>query len=76
VEQIYFHLSDAAGAHKPAFLYHLHYVVLIWLASLVVPGEIVSNHDELMCNFFAQADALAYGKVSFFKSHHLVKHFL
>ncbi len=57
VEQIYFHLSDAAGAHKPAFLYHLHYVVLI-------------------CNFFAQADALAYGKVSFFKSHHLVKHFL
>ncbi|CAK9259007.1 unnamed protein product [Sphagnum jensenii] len=26
------------------------------------PGEIVSNHDELMCNFFAQADALAYGK--------------
>jgi glucose-6-phosphate isomerase len=22
----------------------------------------VSNHDELMCNFFAQADALAYGK--------------
>lgn len=25
-------------------------------------GEAVSNHDELMCNFFAQADALAYGK--------------
>jgi glucose-6-phosphate isomerase len=25
-------------------------------------GEPVSNHDELMCNFFAQADALAYGK--------------
>ena len=24
-------------------------------------GEIVSNHDELMCNFFAQADALAVG---------------
>lgn len=23
----------------------------------------MSNHDELMCNFFAQADALAYGKV-------------
>lgn len=22
----------------------------------------MSNHDELMCNFFAQADALAYGK--------------
>lgn len=25
-------------------------------------GEIVSNHDELMANFFAQPDALAYGK--------------
>eukprot|EP00899_Mesostigma_viride_P006092 jgi/Mesvir1/15484/Mv20020-RA.1 len=25
-------------------------------------GEVVSNHDELMSNFFAQADALAYGK--------------
>ncbi|KAK9786064.1 hypothetical protein WJX73_005394 [Symbiochloris irregularis] len=27
-----------------------------------VGGEVVSNHDELMCNFFAQADALATGK--------------
>lgn len=27
------------------------------------PGEVVSNHDELMSNFFAQPDALAYGKV-------------
>eukprot|EP00245_Coleochaete_scutata_P004800 TRINITY_DN177_c0_g5_i1.p1 TRINITY_DN177_c0_g5~~TRINITY_DN177_c0_g5_i1.p1 ORF type:complete len:573 (-),score=108.68 TRINITY_DN177_c0_g5_i1:883-2601(-) len=27
-----------------------------------LPGEPVSNHDELMSNFFAQADALAYGK--------------
>jgi glucose-6-phosphate isomerase len=25
-------------------------------------GESVSNHEELMCNFFAQPDALAYGK--------------
>jgi glucose-6-phosphate isomerase len=25
-------------------------------------GEAVSNHDELMCNFFAQPDALATGK--------------
>ena len=25
-------------------------------------GETVSNHDELMSNFFAQPDALAYGK--------------
>lgn len=27
-------------------------------------GEIVSNHDELMSNFFAQPDALAYGKTT------------
>ncbi|GBF92522.1 cytosolic phosphoglucose isomerase, partial [Raphidocelis subcapitata] len=30
--------------------------------SVYLTNEIVSNHDELMCNFFAQADALAYGK--------------
>jgi glucose-6-phosphate isomerase len=30
--------------------------------SVYLKGEIVSNHDELMCNFFAQADALATGK--------------
>ena len=30
--------------------------------SVYLKGEIVSNHDELMCNFFAQADALAVGK--------------
>lgn len=30
--------------------------------SVYLKGELVSNHDELMCNFFAQADALAYGK--------------
>jgi len=28
----------------------------------VLVGEPVSNHDELMSNFFAQPDALAYGK--------------
>ncbi|XP_022894552.1 glucose-6-phosphate isomerase, cytosolic 2B isoform X3 [Olea europaea var. sylvestris] len=27
-------------------------------------GEMVSNHDELMSNFFAQPDALAYGKTA------------
>jgi hypothetical protein len=32
----------------------------------VQTGEPISNHDELMCNFFAQPDALAYGKVWFF----------
>ena len=30
----------------------------------VMQGEVVSNHDELMCNFFAQADALATGKTA------------
>lgn len=30
--------------------------------SVYLRGEMVSNHDELMCNFFAQADALAVGK--------------
>ncbi|RUL89252.1 glucose-6-phosphate isomerase [Tautonia sociabilis] len=29
-----------------------------------VPGEPVSNHDELMANFFAQPDALAVGKTA------------
>lgn len=29
---------------------------------VALAGEPVSNHDELMCNFFAQADALAAGK--------------
>ena len=32
--------------------------------SVYLKDEIVSNHDELMCNFFAQADALAVGKTS------------
>lgn len=30
--------------------------------SVYLKNEVVSNHDELMCNFFAQADALAFGK--------------
>jgi glucose-6-phosphate isomerase len=29
-----------------------------------LPGEAVSNHDELMANFFAQPDALAFGKTA------------
>lgn len=32
------------------------------LAWCALQGEVVSNHDELMCNFFAQADALATGR--------------
>ena len=31
-------------------------------AAVSLEGEPVSNHDELMSNFFAQPDALAYGK--------------
>ena len=31
-------------------------------APVSLEGERVSNHDELMANFFAQPDALAYGK--------------
>lgn len=29
---------------------------------IYLQGEVVSNHDELMSNFFAQPDALAFGK--------------
>ena len=32
------------------------------ISPLLLQGEVVSNHDELMSNFFAQADALALGK--------------
>ena len=37
-----------------------YYPRLHWIC---VTGEVVSNHDELMSNFFAQPDALAFGKV-------------
>lgn len=42
-------------------------VFLKWYLTLLLllSGEVVSNHDELMSNFFAQPDALAYGKVVF-----------
>ena len=32
--------------------------------AVYLDGEAVSNHDELMSNYFAQADALAYGKTA------------
>uniref|UniRef100_A0A7S0ZB90 Glucose-6-phosphate isomerase n=1 Tax=Timspurckia oligopyrenoides TaxID=708627 RepID=A0A7S0ZB90_9RHOD len=32
--------------------------------AVYLDGESVSNHDELMSNFFAQADALAYGRTA------------
>ncbi|CAN0274286.1 unnamed protein product, partial [Hapterophycus canaliculatus] len=31
---------------------------------VLLEGEPVANHDELMSNFFAQPDALAYGKTA------------
>ena len=31
---------------------------------VMIKGEVVANHDELMANFFAQPDALAYGKTA------------
>ena len=40
----------------------------MWYWIQFILGEVVSNHDELMSNFFAQPDALAYGKVSFMLS--------
>ena len=33
-------------------------------APVTLQGNALSNHDELMCNFFAQPDALAVGKIS------------
>ncbi|KAK6131173.1 hypothetical protein DH2020_035082 [Rehmannia glutinosa] len=39
-------------------------------------GELVSNHDELMSNFFAQPDALAYGKTPEQLLHENVPHHL
>lgn len=48
-------------------------IFMLWLFSYplmhqilnLFAGEVVSNHDELMSNFFAQPDALADGKVDF-----------
>ncbi|KAL6543362.1 Glucose-6-phosphate isomerase, cytosolic 2B [Orobanche hederae] len=44
-----------------------------------VKGELVSHHDELMSNFFAQPDALSYGKtpeqlLEENVPHHLITH--
>ena len=36
----------------------------LFISHVCLQGEVVSNHDELMCNFFAQADALAKGKTA------------
>lgn len=42
--------------------YSIFYLILGYSFS----DEVVNNHDELMSNFFAQPDALAYGKVRHF----------
>lgn len=42
-----------------------------------IPGEKVCNHDELMANYFAQPDALAYGKtIQELKSEGVAEHLL
>lgn len=56
-----YHASVAIYINRTAC--YAHYSLLS-LTFVFETGEPVSNHDELMCNFFAQPDALAYGKVS------------
>lgn len=58
-----------AGRLKPRHGSHLHAAHLAKPPSdpsksncAALQGEKVSNHEELMCNFFAQPDALACGK--------------
>ena len=49
-----------------SFLYFNWYPCLFALTGMLnCLGEVVNNHDELMSNFFAQPDALAYGKVCY-----------
>lgn len=45
-----------------AQIQHCHDSIMQTAYSFSLQGEVVSNHDELMSNFFAQADALALGK--------------
>ncbi|CRG95863.1 glucose-6-phosphate isomerase, putative [Plasmodium gallinaceum] len=67
--QVYFGEPGTNGQHSFYQLIHQGQVVpaeLIGFKQSQFPvhfdNEIVSNHDELMTNFFAQADALAIGK--------------
>lgn len=46
-----------------AFIDSVNMLCLNCICFFYVSGEVVNNHDELMSNFFAQPDALAYGKV-------------
>lgn len=53
--------TSCLSLHSP---FHSCHVACIAHWQPAAQGEVVSNHDELMCNFFAQADALATGKTA------------
>jgi len=68
---IYFGEPGTNGQHSFYQLMHQGRVIpaeFIGFATsqnpVMLPGEPVSNHDELMSNFFAQPDALALGKTA------------
>ncbi|CAK9861732.1 unnamed protein product [Sphagnum jensenii] len=50
------------GTNGQHSFYQLIHQVITAVYSPTHVCEPISNHDELMCNFFAQPDALAYGK--------------
>ncbi|CRH03792.1 glucose-6-phosphate isomerase, putative [Plasmodium relictum] len=67
--QVYFGEPGTNGQHSFYQLIHQGQVVPVELIGfkysqfpIHFDNEIISNHDELMTNFFAQADALAIGK--------------
>lgn len=67
--QVYFGEPGTNGQHSFYQLIHQGQVIPVELIGfkkshfpVEFEGEPVSNHDELMTNFFAQADALAIGK--------------
>ncbi|KAL8424464.1 hypothetical protein Efla_005020 [Eimeria flavescens] len=69
--EIYFGEPGTNGQHSFYQLLHQGRIVPAELIGfrksqnpISLQGEEVSNHDELMCNFFAQPDALAFGKTA------------
>ncbi|SOV83136.1 glucose-6-phosphate isomerase [Plasmodium sp. gorilla clade G3] len=67
--QVYFGEPGTNGQHSFYQLIHQGQIIPVELIGfkyshfpIKFDKEIVSNHDELMTNFFAQADALAIGK--------------
>ncbi|CAA9986864.1 glucose-6-phosphate isomerase [Plasmodium knowlesi strain H] len=67
--QVFFGEPGTNGQHSFYQLIHQGQIIPVELIGfkhshfpLHFPSEKVSNHDELMTNFFAQADALAMGK--------------